>query len=45
MMLKIVYGPPPVDAERIEARESDGESCIREQEETQAAPPRKTPRE
>ena len=32
MMLKIVYGPPPADAERIEAAEQEEESCIREQE-------------
>lgn len=32
MTIKIVYGPPPVDMERIEAIEPDEESCIREQE-------------
>ncbi|MEL7634119.1 MULTISPECIES: hypothetical protein [Sporomusa] len=32
MMLKIVYGPPSTDAERIEAVEQEEESCIREQE-------------
>ena len=30
MMLKIVYGPPPADAERIEAEETEAEDCIRE---------------
>ncbi|CVK21882.1 hypothetical protein [Sporomusa sphaeroides] len=43
MMLKIVYGPPPADAERIEAAEQEEESCIREQEAPVAAPPIKTP--
>jgi hypothetical protein len=27
-MIKTVYGPPPVDAERIEAAEPEGENCI-----------------
>lgn len=40
MMLKTVYGPPPVNMERmIEAAEGEGENCIREQE---AAPSAKT---
>lgn len=30
MMLKMVYGPPPADAERIEAAEPEAEDCIRE---------------
>lgn len=30
MMLRIVYGPPPADAERIEAAEPEAEDCIRE---------------
>lgn len=29
-MIKTVYGPPPVDAERIEAAEVEAESEIRE---------------
>ncbi|MDF2571754.1 MAG: hypothetical protein K0R55_3358 [Sporomusa sp.] len=29
-MIKTVYGPPPADAERIEAAEPEEESCIRE---------------
>jgi len=29
-MIKTVYGPPPADAERIEAVEAEGENCIRE---------------
>lgn len=43
MMLKIVYGPPPADAERIEAFNLDWESCIREEqtEETTALPEKK----
>lgn len=28
MMLKIVYGPPPADVERIEAAEEIGESAL-----------------
>ena len=39
MMLKIVYGPPPADAERIEAAEPEVENCIRE--EMTATPPAK----
>ncbi|HML35200.1 hypothetical protein [Sporomusa sphaeroides] len=42
MMLKTVYGPPPADAERIEAAELVEENCIRE--ETAATPPAKAPR-
>ncbi|QJW48462.1 hypothetical protein HA075_23945 [bacterium BFN5] len=30
MKLKTVYGPPPKDAERIEAVELEAEDCIRE---------------
>lgn len=29
-MIKTVYGPPPADAERIEAAEPEDENCIRE---------------
>ena len=36
-------GPPPADAERIEAVEPEKEICIREQEAPAAAPPVKTP--
>ena len=32
MMLKIVYGPPPADMERIDAVEPDGDNEIREDE-------------
>lgn len=38
MMLKTVYGPPPPDRERIEAVEVEGENCIREAAEAEAAP-------
>ncbi|SDF75448.1 hypothetical protein [Sporomusa acidovorans] len=31
MMLKTVYGPPPANAERIEAAEPEGENCICEE--------------
>ncbi|MCM0761501.1 hypothetical protein M7775_23400 [Sporomusa sphaeroides DSM 2875] len=33
-MIKTVYGPPPTDAERIEAAEPEVENCIREEEAT-----------
>lgn len=42
MILKIVYGPPPADAERIEAAEPEVENCIRE--EVTATPPAKDSR-
>lgn len=38
MMLKTVYGPPPADMERIEAAETEGENCIREEEPAAAGP-------
>jgi|GEM_PF-2648002 len=42
-MIKIVYGPPPPDDERIEDVEPEGEDCFRE-EEVQQPPPLQTGR-
>ncbi|CVK21458.1 hypothetical protein [Sporomusa sphaeroides] len=36
MMLKTVYGPPPVDAERIEAAEAELESALVREEDLTA---------